>query len=165
MYCIRGAICQLLKKGVNIVPFDGCLTRVTDGGPWETNARWHAWRFWPALQSWTSSRAWLEKARAISPTKVGRCTGRPVATLAQDSGPLTVSSFRFTCFTLAQRRDYKWQCGLLAFIASCCSFNNQHRHQGTGTVEGKSQQQRKKMSMPSHLCALSSCLCWGNGAW
>ena len=34
-----------------------------------------------------------------------------------------------------------WQYGLLAFIARCCSFDNQHRHQGPGTaqaVEGTS---------------------------
>ena len=53
-----------------------------------------------------------------------------------------------------------WQYGLLAFIARCCSFDNQHRHQGPGTAqveEGKSQTTKKKMSMPLHLCALSSC--------
>ena len=40
-----------------------------------------------------------------------------------------------------------WQYGLLAFIARCCSFDNQHRHQGTGTaqaVEGKPQQTKEK---------------------
>ena len=40
-----------------------------------------------------------------------------------------------------------WQYGLLAFIARCCSFDNQHRHQGTGTaqaVEGKSQTTKEK---------------------
>ena len=29
-----------------------------------------------------------------------------------------------------------WQQGLLAFIARCCSFDNQHRHRGTGTAQG-----------------------------
>ena len=36
---------------------------------------------------------------------------------------------------------------LLAFIARCCSFDNQHRHQGTGTaqaVEGKPQKTKEK---------------------
>ena len=28
-----------------------------------------------------------------------------------------------------------WQYGLLAFIARCCSFDNQHRHQGPGTAQ------------------------------
>ena len=28
-----------------------------------------------------------------------------------------------------------WQYGLLAFIARCCSFDNQQRHQGTGTAQ------------------------------
>ena len=28
-----------------------------------------------------------------------------------------------------------WQYGLLSFIARCCSFDNQHRHQGTGTAQ------------------------------
>ena len=54
-----------------------------------------------------------------------------------------------------------WQYGLLAFTARCCSFDNQHRHQSTGTAqagEGKSQTTRKKMSMPSPLCA--PCLTW-----
>ena len=40
-----------------------------------------------------------------------------------------------------------WQYGLLAFIARCCSFDNQHRHQGTGTaqaVEGKPQTTKEK---------------------
>ena len=40
-----------------------------------------------------------------------------------------------------------WQYGLLAFIARCCSFDNQRRHQGTGTaqaVEGKSQTTKEK---------------------
>ena len=40
-----------------------------------------------------------------------------------------------------------WQYGLLAFIARCCSFDNQHRHQGTGTAqagEGKSQTTKEK---------------------
>ena len=40
-----------------------------------------------------------------------------------------------------------WQYGLLAFIARCCSFDNQHRHQGTGTaqaVEGKPQKTKEK---------------------
>ena len=40
-----------------------------------------------------------------------------------------------------------WQYGLLAFIARCCSFDNQHRHQGPGTaqaVEGKSQTTKEK---------------------
>ena len=40
-----------------------------------------------------------------------------------------------------------WQYGLLAFIARCCSFDNQHRDQGTGaaqTVEGKSQTTKEK---------------------
>ena len=40
-----------------------------------------------------------------------------------------------------------WQYGLLAFIARCCSFDNQHRHQGTGTaqaVEGKPQKMALK---------------------
>ena len=40
-----------------------------------------------------------------------------------------------------------WQYGLLAFIARRCSFDNQHRHQGTGTaqaVEGKSQTTKEK---------------------
>ena len=36
---------------------------------------------------------------------------------------------------------------VLAFIARCCSFDNQHRHQGTGTaqaVEGKPQKTKEK---------------------
>ena len=40
-----------------------------------------------------------------------------------------------------------WQYGLLAFIARCCSFDNQHRHQGPGTaqaVKGKSQTTKEK---------------------
>ena len=40
-----------------------------------------------------------------------------------------------------------WQYGLLAFIARCCSFDNQHRDQGTGaaqTVEGKLQTTKEK---------------------
>ena len=40
-----------------------------------------------------------------------------------------------------------WQYGLLTFIARCCSFDNQHRHQGPGTaqaVEGKSQTTKEK---------------------
>ena len=40
-----------------------------------------------------------------------------------------------------------WQYGLLAFIAGCCSFDNQHRDQGTGAapdVEGKSQTTKDK---------------------
>ena len=40
-----------------------------------------------------------------------------------------------------------WQYGLLAFIARCCSFDNQRRHQGTGTaqaVEGKPQKTKEK---------------------
>ena len=40
-----------------------------------------------------------------------------------------------------------WQYGLLAFIARCCSFDNQHRDQGTGaaqTGEGKSQTTNEK---------------------
>ena len=40
-----------------------------------------------------------------------------------------------------------WQYGLLAFIARCCSFDNQHRHQGPGTAqaeEGKSQTTKEK---------------------
>ena len=40
-----------------------------------------------------------------------------------------------------------WQYGLLAFIARCCSFDNQHREQGTGaaqTGEGKSQTANEK---------------------
>ena len=40
-----------------------------------------------------------------------------------------------------------WQYGLLAFIARCCSFDNQHRDQGTGaaqTGEGKSQTTKEK---------------------
>ena len=40
-----------------------------------------------------------------------------------------------------------WQYGLLAFIARRCSFDNQHRHQGTGTaqaVEGKPQKTKEK---------------------
>ena len=40
-----------------------------------------------------------------------------------------------------------WQCGLLAFIARCCSFDNQHRHQGTETaqaVKAKPQQTKEK---------------------
>ena len=40
-----------------------------------------------------------------------------------------------------------WQYGLLAFIARCCSFDNQHRHQGTGTAqaeEGKPQKTKEK---------------------
>ena len=38
-----------------------------------------------------------------------------------------------------------WQYGLLAFIARCCSFDNQHRDQGAGqTVEGKSQTTKEK---------------------
>ena len=40
-----------------------------------------------------------------------------------------------------------WQYGLLAFIARCCSFDNQHREQGTGaaqTGEGKSQTTNEK---------------------
>ena len=44
-----------------------------------------------------------------------------------------------------------WQYGLLAFIARCCSFDNQHRHQGTGTaqaVEGKPQKTKKKKTLP-----------------
>ena len=53
-----------------------------------------------------------------------------------------------------------WQYGLLAFIARRCSFDNQHRHQGTGTaqvVRRNHSKQRKKMSTPSPLCKLSSC--------
>ena len=37
--------------------------------------------------------------------------------------------------------------GPLAFIARCCSFDNQHRHQGTGTAqaaEGKPQKTKEK---------------------
>ena len=40
-----------------------------------------------------------------------------------------------------------WQYGLLAFIARCCSFDNQHRHQGTGTaqaVEGTPETTKEK---------------------
>ena len=40
-----------------------------------------------------------------------------------------------------------WQYGLLAFIARCCSFDNQRRHQGTGTaqaVEGTPQTTKEK---------------------
>ena len=40
-----------------------------------------------------------------------------------------------------------WQYGLLAFIARCCSFDNQHRHQGTETaqaVEAKPQKTKEK---------------------
>ena len=40
-----------------------------------------------------------------------------------------------------------WQYGLLAFIARCCSFDNQHRHQGPGPAkveEGKSQTTKEK---------------------
>ena len=40
-----------------------------------------------------------------------------------------------------------WQYGLLAFVARCCSFDNQHRHQGTRTaqaVEGKPQTTKEK---------------------
>ena len=40
-----------------------------------------------------------------------------------------------------------WQYGLLAFIARCCSFDNQHRHQGPETAqveEGKSQTTKEK---------------------
>ena len=40
-----------------------------------------------------------------------------------------------------------WQYGLLAFIARCCSFDNQHRNQGAGTaqaVEGKPQTTKEK---------------------
>ena len=40
-----------------------------------------------------------------------------------------------------------WQYGLLAFIARCCSFDNQHRDQGPGaaqTGEGKSQTTKEK---------------------
>ena len=40
-----------------------------------------------------------------------------------------------------------WQYGLLAFIARCCSFDNQHRHQGTETaqaVEEKPQKTKEK---------------------
>ena len=40
-----------------------------------------------------------------------------------------------------------WQYGLLAFIARCCSFDNQHRHQDPGTAqaeEGKSQTTKEK---------------------
>ena len=40
-----------------------------------------------------------------------------------------------------------WQYGLLAFIARCCSFDNQHRHQGPGTAqaeEGKSRTTKEK---------------------
>ena len=40
-----------------------------------------------------------------------------------------------------------WQYGLLAFIARCCSFDNQHRDQGTGAAqarEGKSQTTKEK---------------------
>ena len=40
-----------------------------------------------------------------------------------------------------------WQYGLLAFIARCCSFDNQHRHQDPGpakAVEGKSQTTKEK---------------------
>ena len=53
-----------------------------------------------------------------------------------------------------------WQYGLLAFIGRCCSFDNQHRDQGTGaaqTGEGKSQTTKEKMQMPLPSCALSSC--------
>ena len=40
-----------------------------------------------------------------------------------------------------------WQYGLLAFIARCCSFDNQHRHQGTGAAqaaEAKPQKTKEK---------------------
>ena len=40
-----------------------------------------------------------------------------------------------------------WQYGLPAFIARCCSFDNQNRHQGPGTAqaeEGKSQTTKEK---------------------
>ena len=40
-----------------------------------------------------------------------------------------------------------WQYSLLAFIARCCSFDNQHRDQGTGAAqarEGKSQTTKEK---------------------
>ena len=40
-----------------------------------------------------------------------------------------------------------WQYGLLAFIARCCSFDNQHRHQDPGPAkieEGKSQTTKEK---------------------
>ena len=40
-----------------------------------------------------------------------------------------------------------WQYGLLAFIARCCSFDNQHRHQDPGPAkveEGKSQMTKEK---------------------
>ena len=40
-----------------------------------------------------------------------------------------------------------WQYGLLAFIARCCSFDNQHRQQGPGPAngeEGKSQTTKEK---------------------
>ena len=40
-----------------------------------------------------------------------------------------------------------WQYGLLAFIARCCSFDNQHRDQGAGAAqarEGKSQTTKEK---------------------
>ena len=40
-----------------------------------------------------------------------------------------------------------WQYGLMAFIARCCSFDNQHGHQGPGTAqveEGKSQTTKEK---------------------
>ena len=51
-----------------------------------------------------------------------------------------------TCLALHANPRF-WQYGLLAFIARCCSFDNQHRHQGPGTAqaeEGKSQTTKKK---------------------
>ena len=53
-----------------------------------------------------------------------------------------------------------WQYGLLAFIARCCSFDNQHRHQGTGTAQtmaGKPQKTKEKDVDALTFIQLSSC--------
>ena len=61
-----------------------------------------------------------------------------------------------------------WQYGLLAFIARCCSFDNQHRHQGPGTAQVEdpllgewSMGNRHYPPMTSlSTCQYKSCLTW-----
>ena len=54
-----------------------------------------------------------------------------------------------------------WQYGLLAFIARCCSYDNQHRHQGSGpekVEQGKCGIVKMRDASMSELCAL--CTAW-----
>ena len=109
----------------------------------------------PALQIYSDlPREWPMARLAISSKQINRLVRIGEAFAAPLSNLFAfVKSGHPACSFIAHKQlalyasPRFWQYGLLAFIARCCSFDNQHRHQGPGTAqaeEGKSQTTKEK---------------------